>query len=67
MMINEGQKIKLRTDEIARIVEVFNDGEAFMAEVFKFGGGIDIQTIMPIDIASVFVENEIPIEKYAVS
>jgi hypothetical protein len=60
MVITEGQKIKLKTGEIGRIVEVFKNGEAFMAEVFKQAGGISIDTIKPIDIGSVFVETEVP-------
>ena len=67
MSILEGQKIKLKTDEIARIVEVFKNGEAFMAEIFKSGGGIVIATIKPVDIASVYIENEIPMDEYATS
>ena len=65
MSIKEGQKIKLRTNEIARIVEVYKDGEAFEAEIFKSFGGIVVETIKPKDIASVYVENEIPMENYA--
>jgi hypothetical protein len=61
MSILEGQKIKLKTKEIGRVIEVFKNGEAYMAEVFKSGGGISIETVRPHDIASVFVETEVPI------
>ena len=64
MSIIEGQKIKLKTDEIARIVEVFKDGEAFMAEIFKSTGGISVETIKPDDIASVYVEHEVPMDTF---
>ncbi len=63
MSITEGQKIKLKTDEIGRVVEVFKGGEAFMAEVFKKTGGIAVETVRPRDIASVFVETEIPMSE----
>lgn len=59
MRIAEGQKIRLRTDEIGRVVEVLGGGEAFMVEVFKKAGGISIETVLPQDILSVFVETEI--------
>jgi hypothetical protein len=65
MSIKEGQKIKLKTNEIARIVEVYKNGEAFEVEIFKSAGGITIETINPKDIASVYVENEVSMEKYA--
>ena len=64
MSILEGQKVKLKTDEIARVVEVFKDGEAYMAEVFKSAGGFAVETIKPDDIASVYVEYEIPMETF---
>ena len=66
MSIKEGQKVRLKTNEIGRIVEVLKNGEAFMAEIFMSVGGIDIKTIRPNDIASVYVENEIPMEQYVV-
>jgi len=65
MSITEGQKVKLQTNEIARIVEVYRNGEAFEAEIFKSIGGISIETIKPNDIASVYIESEIPMEKFA--
>ena len=65
MSIQEGQKIKLKTSEIARIVEVYKDGEAYEVEIFKVSGGIAIETIKPSDIASVYIESEVAIDRFA--
>ena len=59
MKIEEGCKIKLKSGEIARVVEVLKRGEAYMVEVFLKTGGLSVNTIMPKEIASVFVETEI--------
>ena len=59
MKISEGQKIKLKTGEMARVADVLKGGEAFMVEVFAKSGGIRIETIWPSHIASIFVESEL--------
>ena len=60
-MINEGDKIKLVTGEIAFISEVLESNIAYIAEVFCKNGGISIKQINQDDIASVFEEIEHPL------
>ena len=57
-MIQEGSKIKLVTGEIALVSEVLQSGAAYVAEVFKQGGGVSVDPICQDDIESVFVETE---------
>ncbi|MDR0935473.1 MAG: hypothetical protein LBM98_02190 [Oscillospiraceae bacterium] len=59
-MIKEYAKIRLTTGEIARILEIFKDG-GYIAEIFRKKGGLETTEIRQSDIASVFVENEIPL------
>jgi len=60
-MINEGDKIKLRTGEIALISEVLAENKAYVAEVFSKSGDVSIEQILQKEIASVFVETEHPL------
>jgi len=60
-MINEGDKVKLLTEEIAVISEVLEINVAYIAEVFKRDGGISIEQISQKEIVSVFKETEHPI------
>ena len=57
-MVNEGDKIRLKTGEIAIISEVLEVGVAYIAEILKKGGGVSIEQISRDDIASVFEEIE---------
>jgi len=59
-MINEGDKVKLKTGEIALIAEVLEDGVMYIAEIFT-KSGVSIDHLEHNDIASVFVEIENPI------
>ena len=59
MQIKEYDKIRLTTDEIARVVEIF-DVNNFLAEIFRKTGGIDTTEIGSSDIQTVFVETEHP-------
>ena len=62
-MINEYDKIKLVTGEIARVSEVLENAKAYIVEVFKKDGSISVEQISYNDIASVFEEIEHPIAK----
>ena len=62
-MIKEGDKIKLSTGEIALISEILEENVAYIAEIFKNGGGVSIEQISHQDIVSVFDEVERPLAK----
>jgi hypothetical protein len=57
-MINEGDKIKLKTGEIAIVSEIIEDSKAYIAEVFKAKGGVSVEQILYNEIASIFKEFE---------
>jgi hypothetical protein len=50
--IDEFDKVRLRTGETASIVEVYNDGEAYEADIDR-DGEIETDTIRPEDIVEV--------------
>jgi len=62
-MINEYDKVRLKSGEIARISEVLESGAAYVAEIFRPNNGfsITIEDIRHDDIASVFIETETPL------
>jgi hypothetical protein len=63
--IEEGQKIKLKTGELAYISEVLYKkelGTGYIVEKFKKGGGMEMDTVFPRDIKSVIVEVEQPFQ-----
>jgi len=62
-MIKEGDKIKLKTGEIASVDEILEDNVAYIAGIFKKDGGVSVEQIYYQDIASVFEEIERPLPK----
>ena len=70
MQLSMYQKIVLNDGKKAHIVEIFNDGEAYMVDVLLSEGDLSIEppiypeyetiTITPQDIRSVVVEIEEP-------
>jgi len=66
-MIKEYTKIRLKTGEIAHIVEVLKAGEAYIAEVIRPSNGfsVTIEDIKQDDITSVFEEIEHQLVKSA--
>jgi len=58
--ISEYDKVKLKSGEIARIVEIYECGVAYEAEIFHPNGefSITLDTVMQKDILSVFKETE---------
>ena len=54
------QKVRLRSGKTAHIVEIFNDGEAYMADIKLADGEYIQETVYPNDIASVIVEVDKP-------
>ena len=61
--INEYDKVRLTTGEIARISEVLEDGVAYIAEIFRKNEefSITVEQIRHDDIKSVFDVIERPI------
>jgi hypothetical protein len=57
-MINEYDKVRLTTGEIARIVEVLEENIAYIAEVYRNDAGVSVEQISYGDISSVFEEIE---------
>jgi len=62
-MIQEGDKVRLTTGEIAFISEVLEADVAYIAEIFRKNGGVEVDQISHTEIKSVYVENEVPISQ----
>ena len=62
-MICEYDKVRLKTGEIAHIVEILEENVAYVAEIVRPNDGfsVSIEQIGHDDIASKFVENELPL------
>ena len=54
------QKIYLQNNDLGVIIEVFNDGEAYMVDIMTEDGEYEQKTIYPSDIKSVIMEVERP-------
>lgn len=64
-MLKEFQKIRLKSGKTAHIVEVFDNGKAYLADIYDGNGEYDTETIKPSDIASLIVEVEQPFKQEA--
>ena len=60
MKLDMYQKIRLKNGMIGHIIEIFNDGEAFMVDIKMHDGEYEQATIRPYDIQSVIVEVDEP-------
>jgi hypothetical protein len=60
MILEMYQKIRLKNGKTGVIIEIFNDGEAYMVDVMTEDGEYEQNTIYPKDIRSVVVEVEKP-------
>jgi len=54
------QKVFLKNGKKGHIIEIFNNGEAYMVDIKTQDGNYDQVTIYPNDIRSVIVEVEAP-------
>jgi hypothetical protein len=54
------QKIRLKSGKVGHIIEIFNDGEAYMVDILMEDGEYEQETIYPKDIKSIVVEVEEP-------
>jgi len=70
MILEMYQKVRLENGKTARIVEIFNNGEAYMVDVLIDEGNLaanppiypeyETETICPKDIKSIIVEIDEP-------
>jgi len=60
MKLEMFQKVYLKNGKKGHIIEIFNDGEAYMVDVKNGDGGYDQDTVYPLDIRSIVVEVEEP-------
>ena len=60
MKLEVFQKIRLQNGQTGHIVEIFNEGEAYMVDIGLVDGEYEQKTIQPCDIMSVIVEVEEP-------
>ena len=60
MKLEMYQKIRLKSGKIGHVVEIFNDGEAYMVDIRLDDGEYELETVGPQDIKSVIVEVEKP-------
>jgi hypothetical protein len=62
-MIHEYAKVRLKTGEIAHIVEILKPNAAYVAEVVRKNGefSVSIEQLLHDEIASVFTETETPL------
>ena len=58
ILIKQFQKVRLKTDELAVIVEILEPNKAFLADVKKGEEDYETDEIHFEDIKSVFVETE---------
>jgi hypothetical protein len=60
MKLNMFQKIRLKNGNTGHIIEIFNDGEAYMIDIMTEDGEYEQKTIYPKDIQSVVIEVDEP-------
>ena len=60
MKIEMYQRVRLKSGKCGHVVEIFNDGEAYMVDVLMDNEEYETETVYPKDIRSVFVETEEP-------
>ena len=63
-MINEGDKVKLKTGEVAFVSEVLEADVMYVAEVLT-KCGVSIEHVAYNEIESIFVETEMPVAQIA--
>ena len=54
------QKIRLHNGKVGHVIEIFNDGEAYMIDVKLGDGEYEQETVRPQEIKSIIVEVEKP-------
>ncbi len=57
-MINEYDKIRLKSGKIARVCEILGNGAVYIIEAFGDDNHVHIEQVTRDEIASVFIETE---------
>jgi hypothetical protein len=60
LTINEYDKVRLKTGEIARVVEILEAGVLYIAEIHRKGEGVSVEHVEHGEVFSVFKEIEHP-------
>jgi len=60
MKLEMYQKIRLKNGKAGHIIEIFNDGEAYMIDIRTNDGEYEQETVKPTDIKSIIVEVDEP-------
>ncbi|MCL2633875.1 MAG: hypothetical protein FWD34_05100 [Oscillospiraceae bacterium] len=60
MKLNMYQKIRLKNGKFGVVIEIFNNGEAYMIDILTPDNEYEQETVYPKDIKSVVVEVEQP-------
>ena len=55
------QKVRLKDGRKGHVIEIFNDGEAYMIDIKIAADEYEDATVYPSDIKSVFIEHEEPV------
>jgi len=61
--LKEYDKIKLKTGETARIVEILESGVMYLAEIYRQGVRTSVEHVEHNSIISVFKEVEYPVQQ----
>ena len=59
-LINQFQKVRLRTGDLAVVVEILEQNRAFLVDIQKGEDSFETDEIRDCDIESVFIEVEQP-------
>ena len=60
MKLDMFQKIRLKDGRVGHIIEVFNDGEAYMVDLMADDNEYEQETVFPKDIKSFIIEVDKP-------
>ncbi|MCL2098941.1 MAG: hypothetical protein FWH24_00710 [Oscillospiraceae bacterium] len=60
MKLEMFQKIRLKDERVGHIIEIFNDGEAYMIDIATEDGEYEQVTVYATDIKSTIVEVDQP-------
>ena len=60
MKLDMFQKIRLKDGRVGHIIEIFNEGEAYMVDLMAGDNEYEQETVFPKDIKSLIVEIDKP-------
>jgi len=59
-MLEMYQKIRLKSEKVGHVIEIFKGGEAYMIDIRTDDGEYEQETVSPKDIKSIIVEVDEP-------